>query len=279
MHRESVLLKAKNGAVSRAKKWFSWKRNWSFIFRACHRRGPQAHIHHICACHDPKYLGSQSDASHTDFRGWIPTFSLSTRSVTTSGTNRVWQLSTHHSDRQMKKRKKHSRAWHTELGAKHQQALSLCRGPWALEWNGQRGFLLCDEWRWRCCLWSGCLAGYWGAAAKVEDHRSARPHDFTAEAGLSSRMLVANAELRRAGLKWHFKPVNVAECGHRNARACVCLGNSCLFLSQRLLFSHHSNTGWQQDSRVVPYWHGAHTQAEEHEWHISNNIWKDKDKV
>lgn len=178
------------------------------------------------------------------------------------------------------KKKTHSRAWHTELGAKHQQvALSLRRGPWALEWNGQRGFVLCDEWRWRCCLWSDCLAGYRGAAAKVEDHRSARPRDFTAEAGLSSRMLVANAELQRAGLEWHFKPVNVAECGHRNARACVCLGNSCLFLSQRLLFSHHSNAGWQQDSGVVPYWQGAHTQAEGHEWHISNPIWKEKDKV
>lgn len=93
-----------------------------------------------------------------------------------------WSVATGHPPQWQVQNEKHSRPWHIELGATRQQVvLSPRRGLWVLEWNGQRGFLLWDEWRWRCCFWSAWVAEYWGIATEAEDRGSACPPNFTVE--------------------------------------------------------------------------------------------------
>lgn len=60
----------------------------------------------------------------------------------------------------------------------------------------------------------------------------------------------------RAQFEWHLKPLNVAECGHWSKCFFFSLsgfGPHLLLLSQRLLFSHHSNMTWQRSSIVVSH--------------------------
>lgn len=126
--------------------------------------------------------------SYIDCCWWISTiflfpfsFQQHCRSISVRSGNQS-SVATGHPPQWQVQNEKHSRPWHTELGATCQQVvLSLRCGPWALEWNGQRGFLLWDEWRRRCCFWSGWVAEYWGVAAKAEDRGSACPPNFTVE--------------------------------------------------------------------------------------------------
>lgn len=162
--------------------------------------GLQVHIHHSCAwvmsqsrtraAYPPKshrlLLVNLNDFSFSIF------FSTNTAEVSLSAqrTNRVWQL-------WQAQNEKHSRPWHIELGATRQQVvLSLRSGPWAPEWNGQRGFLLWDEWRRRCYFWSGRVAEYWGDAAEAEASGSTCPPNFTVEMRQPPYMLVATAMLQ-----------------------------------------------------------------------------------
>lgn len=100
-----------------------------------------------------------------------------------------------------------------------------------------------------CCEMSGGgavasdLLG-WLSIEGLQPKRKIAGHT-TAEVRLSSRMLAASAELQRAAFRWHLKPINVAESEYRNVCVCVAclLLVTVIFLS--LLFSHHSNIGWQ----------------------------------
>lgn len=166
--------------------------------------------------------------------------------------------------------KKYSRPWQAELGATHQQvALSLRRGPWALEWNGQTGFLLWDEWRWHRCLWSPWLAEYWGAASR----------------GcliLPSKCVCHQGHwwLPRSSKEQHLSGIaSQWTWWNESTETCVCVG--CLLLVtvvcfyQCLLFSHHSNMGWQMNSIVMSFWDGSERVRK-----MSNiHIWKNKAEI
>lgn len=128
--------------------------------------------------------------SHIDCCWWFSTIFLSPfscffqqhcRSISVRYKNQS-SVATGHPLQWQAQNEKHSRPWHIELGAKHQQVvLSPCCGPWALEWNGQRSSLLWDEWRRQRCFWSGWVAEYWGVKAKAETRGSTCPTNFTVE--------------------------------------------------------------------------------------------------
>lgn len=167
--------------------------------------GLQVHIHHSCAwvMSQSRTRAAHPPKSHrlllvnlNDFSFSIFSLDKHCRSISVCSENQS-SVATGHPPRWQAQNEKHSRPWHIELGATRQQVvLSLRSGPWAPEWNGQRGFLLWDERRRRCCFWSGWVAEYWGDAAGAEARGSARPPNFTVEVRRPPYMLVATATLQ-----------------------------------------------------------------------------------
>lgn len=213
-------------------------------------------------------------ASHTDFCVWIPTilFCLRFYFSTTSRKHNCplrepiesgdrppavvtneWKNTP---DRDARSRAPHANRWPYRCAVDREHLSGMGRQAFCCEMSGG-GAVASD------------LLGWLKnrrAAAKAGDRRShdrlILPLRCVCHRGRWRPLL---QELQRAASECHFKPINVAECEHRNVCVsicmCVCwlsaLGNCCLFLSLWVLFSHHSNMGWQMNSVVMSCWDGG----------------------
>lgn len=99
---------------------------------------------------------------------FFPPFSFWQHRSTSVCSGNQSSVTTAHPQQWQVQNEKYSRPWLIDFGATREQAvLSLRCGPWALEWNGQKGSLLWDECGKPSCFWSSRAAENWVSTVSV----------------------------------------------------------------------------------------------------------------